>query len=106
MNKEWFLARVGEIVFRDTDGCNCPTCKNIIENGILIRDEEHAEYMFEIQNELGAEGIELNYRDTKIPEAYLDYLAQYKKTLYKDILDIPKIDTENEVIRKILAFLE
>jgi hypothetical protein len=62
---EWFLQRVNQTIFRDDNGCPCHECKEILEKGLVVRDEEHARYIFEIQNDLGAEGIELNYRDEK-----------------------------------------
>ena len=59
---EDFKGAIGKTVYRDDDGCSCPDCKVILDEGLLVRDEKHAEYLFEIQNEFLADGIGLNYR--------------------------------------------
>jgi hypothetical protein len=64
-NKDWFIKRVGKRVFRDDDGCSCQTCENVVKNGIVIMDEFHAKYMFDVQNDWMVEGTKLNYRDKK-----------------------------------------
>lgn len=62
---EWFKQKIGKTIYRDSDGCSCPTCERIVENGLTVADEQHAEYIFDIQNEWAQEGIYLNYRDKK-----------------------------------------
>jgi hypothetical protein len=62
---EYFISKIGQTIFRDDNGCPCKDCKEILEKGLVVRDEEHARYIFEMQNDLGVEGIELNYRDSK-----------------------------------------
>jgi hypothetical protein len=62
---QWFKEQIYQTIFRDDNGCPCNNCKEILENGLVVRDEDHARYIFEMQNDLGAEGIELNYRDSK-----------------------------------------
>lgn len=64
-NLKWFKQRIGKIIYRDSDGCDCPTCERIVENGLKIHDEQHTEYVFDIQNEWAQKGIILNYRDEK-----------------------------------------
>lgn len=64
-NLKWFKQRIGNIIYRDSDGCDCPTCKRILQEGLVIADEYHAQYVFETQNELANDGIILNYRDEK-----------------------------------------
>ena len=64
-NLKWFTSRVGKRIFRDADDCTCSTCKEIVKKGLVIRDKDHARYMYDIQNDFGAEGSELNYRDEK-----------------------------------------
>lgn len=63
--EQWFLDRIGKVVFRDDDGCPCAICKNAVEHGILINDEVHAMYLYEIESDYAMEGISLNYRDEK-----------------------------------------
>ena len=62
---EFFTSRIGKIIWRDTNGCPCATCKNVEINGILIQDEQVAKYIFDIQCDMNYEGVMLNYRDTK-----------------------------------------
>lgn len=62
MKREEFLDNIGRTVYRDSNGCHCPDCKVILEKGLIIKDKDHAEYLFEIQNEFLVDGINLNYR--------------------------------------------
>ncbi|MFZ5365418.1 MAG: hypothetical protein ACOZBH_04465 [Patescibacteria group bacterium] len=63
--KKWFIRRIGKRVFRDADGCECDLCRNVVENGIIINDKQHADYMYEMQWECANLGTYLNYRDKK-----------------------------------------
>ncbi len=63
-NLQWFKDRIGKVVYRDYNKCDCKDCEYILENGKLIRDEQDAEYLYMIQNDF-AEEIFLNYRDEK-----------------------------------------
>ena len=58
---KWFIERVGKNVYRDTNGCNCCTCKEAETDGVQIRTKSHAEYMFDMQ----FAHDNLNYRDKK-----------------------------------------
>lgn len=60
--KEDFISAVGLRVFRDNSLCLCPSCEDVFKNGIVVKDEQHAQYLFDIQNEFAAEGIHLNFR--------------------------------------------
>ena len=57
---KWFLNRIGKRVFRLTDTKCCPTCQDVLVNGLVIPDKQIAEYIFLCQNEL-----ELEYSDKK-----------------------------------------
>jgi len=57
---EWFVLMIGRKIYRQSDGCECSTCKEIVKNGLIVRDIEHAKYLHMVQNELGIE-----YRATK-----------------------------------------
>jgi len=48
--QQWFLDRIGKRVFRNGDGCNCPSCLNVLDNGIIIASEEHAMYLDMIES--------------------------------------------------------
>ena len=66
--ESWFKKRIGKRVFRDTQGSahdkECATCARVTQEGIIIHDEAHAEYLATVDNEFSAEGIFSNYRDT------------------------------------------
>jgi len=62
---KWFKKRIGKTVFRDRNNCNCDECKDTLKNGLIICDDNHAEWLFTIQCDLKEEGIDLNYRDKK-----------------------------------------
>jgi len=60
----WFNSRINKRVFRDHHDC-CATCDKNYNEGLIIHDKQHAQYLFDIQNDFGVEGYELNYRDEK-----------------------------------------
>lgn len=64
-SKEWFVENIGERVYRDSDDCECATCRDVVKNGLIIANEEHVEYLYMIQGDYFAEGIFLNYRNKK-----------------------------------------
>lgn len=66
-DKKWFLDRIGKRVFRDPNNppCGCNTCNDIEKNGMIITDQNHAEYMYDIHLEFAQGGYYLNYRDEK-----------------------------------------
>ena len=57
---KYFTNRIGKIVYRNEVSCKCPTCGRGTEYGIKIADRQHAQYLFDVQNELG-----IKYRDKK-----------------------------------------
>ena len=65
--QQWFVERIGKRIFRDKNNppCGCHTCNEIEKNGMIITDENHAQYLFDIQNEFADGGHYLNYRDNK-----------------------------------------
>lgn len=62
MTLEDFKANIGKRLYRDNSLCLCPSCEDVFKNGVVVKDEEHAQYLFDIENEFGAEGIHLNFR--------------------------------------------
>ena len=52
-SKEWFLARIGQRVFRYSNGCDCESCKSTEKKGLVINSRDQATYLFDIQNEVG-----------------------------------------------------
>lgn len=70
-DKQWFIECIGKKVFRDTNKCNCQVCVDVFNNGLVISDENHANYLFDIQNELGYNYIDARERiDILIQNAY------------------------------------
>lgn len=57
-----FKKAIGKTVYRDSNGCSCNDCRYIETNGLIIRDELHAEYLCDIAIEYAFDGINLNYR--------------------------------------------
>lgn len=63
---KWFTNRIGKRVYRDhTPTRCCDACDNVANNGLVITDEQHAWYLHATEQDFGAEGIFLNYRDKK-----------------------------------------
>lgn len=61
--KEWFLERIGKRIYRDKSSCPCQVCLEVFKNGLVIADEQHADYLFLIDGDLDSEAF--NYRDEK-----------------------------------------
>lgn len=47
--QNWFLSRIGKRVYRNRNGCSCKSCENVYHNGLVIRDEEHAHYLYDTE---------------------------------------------------------
>lgn len=60
----WFQNKIGKKIFRDYYKC-CDTCDEIFKNGLIIKDKEHAEVLYNTQNDFEVEGRVMNYRDKK-----------------------------------------
>lgn len=64
--KQWFLDRVGKTVIRDVSLSDTALSAQQGYTEVEIKDKFHAEYMFDMQNDLYFDdGIILNYRDEK-----------------------------------------
>ena len=55
---QWFKDRIGQRVYRENNKCKCNVCVEVFERGLIIKDEIHAYYLLDCQNEL-----ELIYTD-------------------------------------------
>lgn len=60
--EKWFLNRIGKRIFRDDRKC-CSTCERVYKDGVIVNDEQHARYIYQVQCDFANEGIFLNYRD-------------------------------------------
>ena len=49
---DWFKQRIGKRVFRTESSCKCDICNKVYENGLIVMDEYHADYLFYCQNQL------------------------------------------------------
>lgn len=64
-DRKWFLDRIGKRIYRNADSCTCETCKDVVENGLIVHDAFHAQYLYDLQMDYAAEGTLLRYRDEK-----------------------------------------
>ncbi len=62
--ESWFIARIGKRVYRNKTTCKCGICKTVGENGLIITDEMHADYLHMIESDFTAEGHPTRYFDT------------------------------------------
>ena len=53
-------------LYRNDNGCDCERCQEILTNGILVDDIEHADYLYDSELDYTAEGHPLRYFDTKV----------------------------------------
>lgn len=51
--KQWFIDRIGKLVFRNKNTCGCDSCKRVFNEGLVIQDYEHACYLNDVSFELG-----------------------------------------------------
>lgn len=62
--KQWFLDRIGKTVYRNRTSCMCAVCTKVYNDGLIIEDEFHAEYVSDYVASYNAEGSPLKYFDT------------------------------------------
>lgn len=63
-NLQWFKDRISKRIYRNHYDC-CPDCSDVSENGLIVYNKEHAEVLYNTQNDFEAEGRVMNYRDKK-----------------------------------------
>jgi hypothetical protein len=63
--RKWFWGRIGKRIFRDDNKCGCLGCAKVLEKGLVILNEQHAEHLYLTQFEFANEGVFCNYRDKK-----------------------------------------
>ena len=60
----WFRCMVGRRLWRN-NYCSCEVCKDVYENGIVISDENHADYCYDNECDYTGSGYPLKYFETK-----------------------------------------
>ena len=48
--RQWFVDRIGKRVFRTPVDC-CEHCTKVNKEGLVIHDEQHAQYLFDVECE-------------------------------------------------------
>jgi len=48
-DKQWFIDRIGKRIYREKNVCSCPVCAKVHEEGLIITDEQHANYLYDCQ---------------------------------------------------------
>lgn len=48
----WFMARIGKRIYRLTKTNCCAVCDKVYQEGVVIRDRQHATYIKDVQDEL------------------------------------------------------
>ncbi len=51
----WFMARIGKRIYRLTKFKCCAVCDKVYQDGVIIRDRQHATYVKDVQDEMGLE---------------------------------------------------
>ena len=46
-SKKWF--KPGRRIYRAATTCTCAECANVVKNGLVIYDKQHAEYLYMCQ---------------------------------------------------------
>lgn len=68
--RQWFLERVGKVVYRNRTTCSCSTCETVYKEGLMIGDRLQAEYLNDVVGESN-----IRYFDT------LEERDEYEKSL-------------------------
>lgn len=63
--KQWFINRINKRVYRNKVACNCPTCKDVYKNGVIIDNLQHAICLYGYECDYNIKGFPLKYFDTK-----------------------------------------
>ena len=75
--EQWFIEKIGEVIFRNETSCDCGVCKHVYDNGLIVKDKNHASYLYEMELEYAAEEVPLKYFDTK--EEVIEFEKQITK---------------------------
>lgn len=51
--KQWFIDRIGKRVYRGMVSCPCESCQKAGKEGLVISDNDHANYLYDRERELG-----------------------------------------------------
>lgn len=51
--KQWFIDRIGKRVYRGSISCTCESCQKVEKEGLVISDNDHANYLYDCERELG-----------------------------------------------------
>jgi len=62
---KWFENRISRRIFRDPSSCTCAHCAEVVKNGLIVADKQHAHYLWITALDYAHEGTYLNYRDSK-----------------------------------------
>lgn len=62
--EKWFAARIGQRLYRPNTNC-CEFCTKVYEEGIIVTDEYHANYLAEMEAAYSHDGIPIQYFDTR-----------------------------------------
>lgn len=65
---QWFKDRIGKRVYRGKTTCTCSICDGVSKEGLIIQDELHANYLYDVEGE--------SHFDSKHPITYTDTLKQ------------------------------
>jgi hypothetical protein len=65
---------------RNETSCQCGVCKNVFENGLVVEDNFHADYLYDCEGEFTAEGFPIRYFDSK------EEVNEWLKTLPNEIV--------------------
>lgn len=58
----WFQEHIWQTIYRNPS-CPCRDCVRVESEWLVVMDDNHAQYLFDVQNDYGCEGNILNYRD-------------------------------------------
>ena len=65
--KQWFIDRIGKRVYRNGTTCTCGVCERVKEEGLIISDKMHADYLCDVEGCSGEDPKQaIRYFDTMV----------------------------------------
>ncbi len=61
---DWFKSKVGQRIYRNDTHC-CAHCEKVYREGLIVHDELHATYLYDIEGDFQHDGFNLMYFETK-----------------------------------------
>lgn len=63
--KQFFLKKVGDVLWRSKTDCTCESCMRVYKEGIHVDNEQQALYLYDYESVTAVDGFPVKYFETK-----------------------------------------